>query len=292
MTATPKWDTIAILGVGLIGGSIGLALRQRGLCRRIVGVGRRTSTLTAARRHGAIDAATTQIARGVGEAQLVVVCTPVEQVVGHVLEVMAHCPADTLITDVGSTKSSIVHGVESAVANARANGQALQGRFVGSHPMAGSEKKGVRYASAELFVGRAVIVTPGPTTLPRDVATIERFWRALGGRVTQQLPEAHDAAVAAISHLPHLLASALAAMSPKEHLPLAAGGWRDTTRIAGGDAELWRQILLDNRHEVLKSLANFTTMLEQFRTALEQGDSPALSRLLELGKKIRDAVGN
>ena len=294
MASRPTWDTIAILGVGLIGGSIGLALKQRALCRQVVGIGRRPTTLQAAKRRGAIDRGTVDLARGVADASLIIVCTPVEQVVEYVERVRAVCRPDAIITDVGSTKARIVEALDSSAelpAGSSSTG-ASGARFVGSHPMAGSEKTGVQHASADLFDKRTVIVTPGPTSRAADVRRVSRLWRSLGGRIVQMEPHAHDAAVASISHLPHVVSAALAAASPREHLGLIAGGWRDTTRVAAGDPELWRQILLDNRHELLQSLAKFSAILKHYQVALQRGDATALLQLLELGKNIRDAVGN
>jgi prephenate dehydrogenase len=309
MASGPTWDTIAIVGVGLIGGSIGLALKKRRLCRQIIGIGRRPAPLRTAKQLGAIDVATTNWERGVASAQLVVVCTPVDQVVEHVQRVRAACPASTIITDVGSTKARIVAALDhplttspsitspsAATAVSAASAAARQvpsvARFVGSHPMAGSEKTGVRHATADLFDGKTVIVTPSGTSGTAAVRTVERWWRAIGGRVVRMTPDEHDAAVASISHAPHLVAAALAATSPRQHLRLIGGGWRDTTRIAAGDPELWRQIFLDNREQLLRSLANFSAVIDQYQQALQRGDSAALLKLLELGKKIRDAVGN
>jgi prephenate dehydrogenase len=291
---TAAWDTVAILGVGLIGGSIGLGLRKRGLARRIIGVGRRPASLRLARSRGAVTETTTDLTKGVAEADLVVVCTPVELVAAQVLEVRRHCPRQALITDVASTKESIVAAVvasEAAAGQAKSNSE-LRGVFVGSHPMAGSEKTGVRYASADLFVGRAVVVTPTPATPPTSLRRTIRLWKSLGARVTQMTGESHDEAVAAISHLPHLVASALAAVTPVEPLPIVAGGWLDTTRVAAGDVELWRQIFGDNRRRLVPCLDQYIKMLTQFRKALVEFDEPELRRLLQAGKERRDAVGN
>jgi prephenate dehydrogenase len=286
---TAAWDTVAILGVGLIGGSIGLGLLERGLSRRVVGIGRRPAALRSALRRRAITASFTEIAKGVADAELIVVCTPVETVAEHVTAIRRVCRPDAIITDVGSTKASIVAAVAAAE---RANPTGLRGRFLGSHPMAGSEKTGVRHADAALFQGRAVILTPAADTPTAMQRRLTRFWKSLGARVVALSPEVHDQSVAAISHLPHLVASALAANTSASHLPLAGGGWRDTTRVAAGDAELWRQILLDNRQALLPCLDRFLQTLDTFRAALRDGDSAALRRLLEAGKEIRDAVGN
>ena len=301
---------MAILGVGLIGGSIGLGLLERGLSRQVVGIGRRPAALRSALRRRAITSCTTDIARGVADAQLIVVCTPVETVAEHVASIRRVCRPDAIITDVGSTKASIVAAVTAATAtytSAAAIGASaasaasakraltppsLRGQFLGSHPMAGSEKTGVRHADAALFQGRAVILTPTPDTPPAVQRRLTRFWKSLGARVVSLSPDAHDRSVAAISHLPHLVASALAASTDVDQLRLAGGGWRDTTRVAAGDVELWRQIFLDNRQALLPCLDRFLNKLDEFRAAVRDGDSAALRRLLEAGKEIRDAVGN
>jgi prephenate dehydrogenase len=285
---TAAWDTVAILGVGLIGGSIGLALLERGLSRHVVGIGRRPATLRSARRRRAITAYSTEIAQGVADAELIVVCTPVDMVAEQVAAVRRVCRPNAIITDVASTKASIV----AAVYAEQAAVPGLHGRFLGSHPMAGSEKTGVRHADAALFQGRAVILTPTADTPAAVQRRLTRFWKSLGARVVALSPEVHDQSVAAISHLPHLVASALAASTDAGQLPLAGGGWRDTTRVAAGDVELWRQIFLDNRQALLPCLDRFLHKLDAFRAAVRDGDSAALRCLLEAGKEIRDAVGN
>ena len=280
----PQWDTVAIVGVGLIGGSIGLALRQRGLTRHVIGIGRKESSLRRALECGTVTATSTDLERGVAAADVIVVCTPVESIIDHCLRASRACPAGALITDAGSTKGHIC----------RTLGESWEGRgiFVGAHPMAGSEKTGPEFAQADLFAGRVTVLTPLPETPAADLVRAEQFWQALGSRLIQTSPEAHDEAVAAISHLPHLVSAALAAATPAEHLPLAATGWYTTTRVAAGEVELWRQILMENRGHVLRALANFEKVLSQFREALAGDDHRELVRLLETGKERRDAVGS
>jgi prephenate dehydrogenase len=284
----PRWDTVALVGVGLIGGSIGLALRQRKLARSVIGIGRRPASLRRARERGAVTETTTNLSRGVSKSQLIVICTPVEKIVSHCLETAQHCPPGTLITDVGSTKAGIVARLEGE----RRNLASRDVRFVGSHPLAGSEKMGPQHARADLFDHRAVVITPSRSTCDSDYRTIEAFWKSLGALVYRKTPAAHDRAVAAISHLPHVVASALAAGTPAADLPLVAGGWLDTTRIAAANVELWRQILVDNRDHVLKSLGKFEKVLTSFRQALEKGDEECILRLLKEGKDQRESVGD
>jgi prephenate dehydrogenase len=277
-------ETVAILGVGLIGGSIGLAMRRRGLARRVIGIGRRASTLHKARERGAITDATTDLAAAVAQAELVVVCTPVCHIVEQVRAAAEHGRPGVLITDAGSIKGEIVAAIGDRLPK--------DAVFVGSHPMAGSEKTGPEFAEADLFEDRAAIVTPTVTTPAAAVEQIEDFWRSLGSRVYRMSPQEHDAAVAAVSHTPHLIASALAAATPETWLSLVGGGWLDTTRVAAGDVELWRQILAGNRAHALRSLQEFEKTLAGFRDALARGDDAALVDLLEQGKRRRDAVGN
>ena len=281
---TVAWDTVAIVGVGLIGGSIGLALRERKLARQVVGIGRRAASLRTAKRIGAVNATTLDLAKGAAEADLVVVCTPVGRIVDDVLTAATASKAGCLITDAGSTKAEIVSALEG-----RLNGQA---HFVGSHPLAGSEKNGPAAASAELFVDRTVVITPTKTTRPADLAGLAAFWTSLGANVVSMPAATHDRILAATSHLPHLAASALAAATGEADLPWVASGWLDTTRIAAGDADLWRQIFQANRAHVLKALGKYEKTLAALRRAIERGDEKKLTEILLEAKRKRDAVGS
>lgn len=280
-----EWDTVAIVGVGLMGGSIGLALQQRGLARRVVGVGRRASSLRKARQWHTVTHTTTSLERGVRQADLVIVCTPVADIVDRACEVAQYCPAEALITDVGSTKAIIVRELARRLPG---GGPA----FVGSHPMAGSEKTGPENARADLLENRVTVVTPERRTREEDVQRIERFWSSLGSRVIRMSSQDHDQAVAMASHATHVIATTLAVATPPQALALAASGWRDTTRIAAGDPQLWLQILLANRREVVKSLRTFEQVLTTFRAALQRGDAASLVQLLDAGKQTRDSVGS
>jgi len=280
------WKSVAIIGVGLMGGSIGLALRQRGLADEIVGIGHRATSLREAESLGTVSRTTTDLRDGVSGAELVIICTPVDTIAEFALRTVQYSPPETLITDVGSTKSHLVADIENGWPNSTGT------VFIGSHPLAGSEKTGPQAARADLLEDRLVIVTPTPRTPAEPLASLERFWESLGARVARRTPEEHDEILAVTSHLPHVVASALAEVVPASHLPFTAGGWRDTTRIASADPELWKQILLDNQHHVLKSLDKFGKVLAEFRAALADEDEQKLTRLLTAGRQRRDALGS
>gem|GEM_PF-131559 len=285
LSRMPTYRKVAIVGVGLIGGSIGLALRQRGLSQRVVGIGRRQSSLDKALVCQAIDETATDLEKGVDGAELVVVATPVAAIADHVCQAVAATPEDVVVTDAGSTKAAICAAVESRL-------QSAARRFVGSHPLAGDHRSGPAHARGDLFEGKTVVVTPTESTQIETIAKVEAFWQNLGARVTKLSPSEHDEALAATSHLPHLLASALAVATPAEWLPLAATGWADTTRVAAGDPELWTQVLAQNKPAVLAALDRLSEQLEKLQSDLQDENWSALRETLENGKRIRDALGN
>lgn len=278
-----RFDRVAIVGVGLIGGSIGKDLLGRGLAREVVGIGRRQSSLRVAKRVGAVTRTALDLERGVAGAELVVVCTPVGRIAADVRQAAAVAP-EALITDAGSTKAAILAELDGSVAGGV--------RFVGSHPLAGSEKQGPAAAMTDLFVGRTVVVTPTEHTRDTDRRAVERFWKLLGAKVKVMSADEHDRRLAATSHLPHVVASALAAVTDQDDCPLVAGGWLDTTRIAGGDPALWAQIFLANRSHVLTALGRYEKVLAAFAEALARSDQQELERLLTEAKRTRDALGN
>lgn len=285
-----EYDSVAIVGVGLIGGSIGLALRERKLARQIIGIGRRQNSLDAARKTGAIDQGVTNLSAGVAAAQLVIVATPVDTIAERAVQAAAAAPPGCLITDAGSTKNAIVATVDAALATRRSGP-----RFVGSHPLAGDHRTGPEHARGDMFDGRTVVVTPSPATRPAAVTEARGFWESLGANVVSMSPEEHDVALAVTSHLPHLVAIALAAATPSEYLPLTAGGWRDTTRIAAADPKIWQPIFTANRQQVLDALDLMSQTLGGLREALEQGDNETLIATLEAAAKKRrerDGLGD
>jgi prephenate dehydrogenase len=279
-----KVQTLTIVGVGLIGGSIGLAARRYGVAGRILGTSRRPASLERARALGIIDEGFVDFAEAVRQADLSVFCTPVDQIANQVLTAAAGCPAGALLTDAGSTKAGIVHAVETRMAAGVA--------FVGSHPLAGSEKRGFEYADADLFQGRLTVVTRTAHTDPRALERTTAFWEALGSRVHLMDPEEHDRALALTSHVPHLVAAALAGLLQPELQHLTATGFRDTTRVAAGDPSIWTGIFEENRSAVVEALRQFDESVNRFRRALMDGDTAALDSLLSNAKKVRDALGN
>ncbi len=276
--------TLAIVGVGLIGGSIGLAAKRRGVAERVLGAGRRQASLDQALAASAIDEGFLDLLAAVQGSEVAVFCTPVDRIADQVLASAPRCQPGTLLTDAGSTKAAIVDRVEGRLPKGIA--------FVGGHPLAGSEKRGPEHADADLFQDRLAILTQTPKT---DLNALERasaFWRALGARVEVMNPEEHDRVLALTSHLPHLVAAALAGILPLEARDLTATGFRDTTRVASGDPSLWTAIFTQNHTAVLDSLARLDERLTQFRHALEAGNWTAVNDLLIQAKKVRDALGS
>jgi prephenate dehydrogenase len=274
-------DSLAIIGVGLIGASVGLAARSRGAARRITGYDAIDDHTTVARIQGAIDRAAGSLAEAVSDADLIIVCTPVDRIAEHVIAAAAQARPDAVITDVGSTKGNIVRDVE----------QAEIPNFLGSHPMAGSERKGPLAATGDLFLNRVTILTPTDRTQPAVRQVVEQFWTQLGCRTAELSPIEHDRTVAAISHVPHILAAALAGATDPALLPFAAGGFRDTTRVAGAGPGIWVPIFRDNRAAVLAALARTTDSLARFRALLEADDGPGLAAWLADAQRVRHALG-
>ncbi|MCA9106275.1 MAG: prephenate dehydrogenase/arogenate dehydrogenase family protein [Planctomycetales bacterium] len=279
-----SWEHIAILGVGLIGGSIGQAVRHRSLAKRVVGLGRSPRQLEIARSLGAIDEGTTDLSHAVTGADLVIIATPVNRIIEQVRAVQQMVEPGALITDAGSTKSDIVRGC--------GEDRTDRATFIGGHPLAGGERSGVDAASPDLFEKRLVVLTPTPTTPANALARLTSFWRELGANPVEMSAEEHDRILAQTSHVPHCVASALAAATPAELLDFAATGWRDTTRVAAGDVGLWTEILKQNSVPIAEGLDAVRTQLQDMIEALRQCDWDRVTRLLQEGKQRRDALGS
>jgi prephenate dehydrogenase len=277
---------LAIVGVGLLGGSVAKAARSGALARRIVGVGRDPERLRPAVDDGTLDAAVTELDAGVREADVVLLAAPVLAIEGLLERVWRAAPDGALVTDVGSTKRNIVRAAERLAAT-----RSLA--FVGSHPLAGSEQAGYRVARADLFRGATVVVTPTEKTELAALKKTSELWEALGARVTALDPETHDRTVAAISHLPHLIACALvdgAGRVEPAALELAARGFRDTTRIAAGDPDMWTEIFLANRDALSASVAAFREALADLERVIAAGATDELHAVLARIKAMREGL--
>ena len=274
---------LAVIGVGLIGGSFALALRQAGKVSHVVGVGRNRANLDLARERRILDSIAPDVATAARDADVVLVATPV----GQFPSVFAQLKeSQALITDAGSTKRDVV-------AAARAALGARIAQFVPGHPVAGAEKSGAGAAAADLFKGRRVVLTPLKENPAAAVAKVQSLWEACGARVTRLDPDEHDAVLAAVSHLPHLLAYALvhdiAGRGNAEQLfSYAAGGFRDFTRIASSHAEMWRDICIANRDALLAELTRYSAQLGLVEKLLQAADAGALEKLFSEARDARD----
>ena len=277
---------VTLVGVGLLGGSLGLALKARKLVGHVEGYVRRAASVTECEQLGVVDHATTDLLAAVRDADLVVFCTPLAQMRPLAEQCATTLKPGALVTDVGSVKGPVVTELEPLFAKAGA-------QFIGSHPMAGGEKTGPAAARADLFERAVCIVTPGTKTPAKLAKQMEDFWAALGGRPLRLTPDQHDSLVARSSHLPHIVAAELAnyvlsPAHPKEQSALCAAGFRDTTRIAAGSPEMWRDIALANRKHLARALGVFIEDLQEFQRALEAGEVKAMDEFFETAKHRRD----
>jgi prephenate dehydrogenase len=274
---TPK--RLSIIGVGLLGGSVGLAAKAALSGVRVVGYGHRAETVRRALEVGAIDESAGSCAEAVRGADMVFLCTPVGLFPEMLRQAASGLSAGAVVSDVGSTKRSVVRlGEELLPAGVH---------FVGSHPMAGSEKRGIEFARADLFQGARCILTPTARTDSAALEKVDAFWRLLGMQTTRMSPEDHDRHVCDISHLPHAVAAALIALQSEQSLPLAGKGFLDTTRVAGGDGGLWRDILQDNRDNVVESIGRLRAKLDELEKLLDPSQRDALAKWLDTAAERR-----
>jgi len=271
---------VAIIGVGLLGGSAGLAIKAWRPGTVIAGAGRRRSSLDTAMATGAIDSAHLDATEAAKGADLVILATPVGAFEGHLAAIARVIQDDAVVTDVGSTKAEVVAMAEKILGS--------DGPFVGSHPMAGSERKGPAFARGDLFEGATCVITPTTSTRDDLVKRVEGLWQAIGMRTVRMAPDAHDRATARVSHLPHALASILMTLPEPTDLQVAATGFRDATRLAGGDPEMWRDIFLTNKQGVLDALDRLGSSLSKFRSLVETSDAGGIEQFLSEAKARRD----
>ena len=278
-----RFPKVAVVGVGLIGGSFALALKAARACGEVLGVGRGAANLKLALEHGIIDTIGTDI----GEADLVLVATPVAQYPRVLAALAPRLKAAAIVTDAGSTKRDVI-------AAARAALGAKSAQFVPAHPIAGAERSGASAASAELFRGKRVVLTPLAENAPETIEAVQGAWSSCGARISRMSAEEHDAVLAAVSHLPHLLAYTLvhdiaARGNAAELFSFAAGGFRDFTRIASSHPEMWRDICVANRDRLAGEMDAFAGKLAEVRALVERGDGAALEKLFREAREARDA---
>ncbi|MBT9551169.1 MAG: prephenate dehydrogenase/arogenate dehydrogenase family protein [Hydrogenophaga sp.] len=283
--APVKFEQLGLIGCGLMGGSFALALKKAGLVKRVVGYSKSPSTTERARQMGVIDIEAPSALLAVSGADLVLVAVPVSATEATFKAIRHLLSKDTLIMDVGSTKRDVIDAARRVLKD-------QVGIFVPAHPITGKELAGVEHADADLYAGRKVILTPIERTLTAQLDKAARLWTALGCQVEQMSPEAHDAAYAAVSHLPHMIAFALmngitGQAQAKEFLSLAGPGFRDFTRIAASDPSVWRDILASNREELIAQSRHFQRALHAFETAISAGNADALESLIEKASHAR-----
>ena len=281
-----QFRKITIVGVGLLGGSIGLAVKRRKLAREVAGFVRRSASLKDCEKAGAVDYATTDLLATVSSADLVILCTPLAQMRPLAKQFLPALKRGAIITDVGSVKAGVVRELESLIQKSGAH-------FVGSHPMAGAEKTGVAAARENLFESAVCVLTPTKKSNAAAVRKLEQFWKSLGARVLKLDAVQHDLLVGRSSHLPHVVAATLANLvlnpaNPKTQEALCATGFRDTTRIASGSPEMWRDIALANRKNLAKSVDGFISELQKLQRILKKPDAKAVAKIFETAKLRRD----
>ena len=284
MNQVVKIDRLAIIGVGLIGGSFALALKQAGAVREVIGVGRSAANLALARQHGLIDRAV-DFAEA-GQADCILLAMPVGEIAAVLAQLAPHLKAGAVVTDAGSTKANVIAAARTAL-GARFND------FVPGHPIAGSECNGPLAARADLFQARKVVLTPEPETQAAALALVTSLWAVTGAQVEILDAALHDQVFAAVSHLPHLAAYALVNElaqrdNSADYFRFAASGFRDFTRIAGSSPEMWRDIALANHGALLNELDAYIAALQQLRHAVEAGDHHTLLKIFSQARNARE----
>jgi prephenate dehydrogenase len=281
-------NRLALIGVGLIGGSLARALRDAGHVREVIGYGRGLANLQRAVELGVADRVETSLSAAVRDADMVVLATPVGSMAEILSAIAPYLARDAVVTDVGSVKGTIAAAARTAL------GAKLPG-FVPGHPIAGTERTGVEASFSSLFVGRRVVLTPLAETSAAAVTRVRAMWQAAGADVVSMSVEHHDAVLAATSHLPHLLAYALVDMlarldDSREIFAYAAGGFRDFTRIASSDPVMWRDISLANRDAIVSMLKKYRAEVDDLIAAVSAGDGAKLETLFACAKAARDSL--
>lgn len=279
---------VGIIGLGLMGGSLGLALKRKPEAFSVVAYARRAETRAAALALGVADRVVDTPAAAADGSDVVVLCVPVLKLAEMAQACLPGLDPGAVLTDVGSTKQDVIDAIAPALS-------ASDAEFVGSHPIAGSEETGIEAARADLYEGATIVVTPSDDTSEDAMARLKAFWEALGGAVQVMSPQRHDELVARSSHLPHLVAATLAGTvcrAPDDISPLCGSGFRDTTRIASGSAEIWHDIVRTNRTAIQSELAAFGASLDALRALIDEEDYEGLHRYLDECRARRLKVFN
>lgn len=269
---------VAIVGTGLIGGSLGLVIKKKRIAREVLGVSRHKSSLFIAKRIGAIDAGSLDLGI-VKDADLIILAMPVNAILNLAEKISKACSKKAVVTDVGSTKQDVVKKLERIFPN-----------FLGSHPLAGSEKRSVAHAEAGLFNGSLCILTPTKRTSRHALKSIKKFWKKIGVKTVDLSPEAHDKVLSLTSHLPHIAAFSLMESVPANYLKFASGGLRDTTRIAASEGELWADIFLSNRNNIISGIVLLEKNISRIKSALSSKDRRSLIKFLRSAKEKREKL--
>jgi len=273
---------VTIIGLGLIGGSLGLAIRERRLAEEIIGVSRRQSTIRKAMSLGVVDRVTLDIKEGVCGSDFVILTAPVLTIIEIAKRIKGVLKKGVIVTDAGSTKYDVVKNIEAIFPNGAS--------FVGSHPLAGSEKSGLNFVNKDLFKDAYCLLTKTPNTDSKAFKKIKIFWRRIGMRVVSMNAKQHDKIISKISHLPHAVSASLSNTCRGIDLSLAAGGFKDTTRISSGSPELWKDIFLTNRKNLARDINMLKKELSKLETALIRGDEKKILYFLKKAKGVRDSV--
>lgn len=278
-------NKITIIGVGLIGGSLALALKERNLAKAVFGYGRDQTRLEEAQKSNVIDAFSTNIKEAIDEANIVVIATPVGTFKDILDQIEPLISSNVIITDVGSTKSDIVNIVNDVLRD-------KSSYFIPAHPIAGKERSGFEVSDSKLYDGKKVIITPQETNSPESIDVIDQMWKNVGADVDFMSAESHDNLLGMTSHLPHMLAFSLVNylvdQNPNASI-YAGGGFKDFSRIASGDAVMWRDICLQNKNQIMNHLKGYQSTLDDLLEAINDEDSEKLGQLFTTAKKTRDS---
>ncbi|MDD5409385.1 MAG: prephenate dehydrogenase [Candidatus Omnitrophica bacterium] len=273
------FNKTVIIGTGLVGGSLGLALKEKHLVTQITGLSRHQKNAGLARKSGAIDYVGSSL-EVVKDADLIVLATPIEAIIDIALKIAKKIKKDCIVIDVGSTKGSVVSKISPLIPN-----------FIGCHPLAGSERKGAANLQKGIFNNSICIITPNVKTNKKILGKVVLLWRKLGSRVVILAPEKHDRILAFTSHLPHAVAFSLIGCIPTQYLSLSSGGLKDSTRISASDANLWSEVFLSNQRNLLSSLSAFQAKLAVLKLALERKNKKLLVNILSAANKKREKLG-